>query len=255
MRYDFDMEDKRAEHKKLLRKILIWIVEIAAVISLAYFLVTYGLERVNIVGDSMEPTLEDNDKILINKLSYRFASPKRFDVIVYKQSGKEHSYYTIRRVLALPGEKIQIKDGKVYINGKEIKERVKLEPMDNGGLAMEEIELDEGEYFVLGDNRNGSEDSRFANVGNIVEEDIIGKAWIRLNRFAFIHTIKNEIKKDTDEKEDSTKSTDNETSDEKTSDDEKSDSKTPDDGTADGKTPDSETVDDGAFDNETTEFE
>lgn len=195
MRYDFDLEDKKEARKKLLRKICILIIQIVCMIVLAYLLVTYGLERVEMVGKSMETTLQNEDKILINKLSYRFGKPKRFDVIVYEQSGKEHSYYTIRRVIGLPGEKVKIEDGKVYIDGKKIKEKVDVEKIENGGLALEEIQLDENEYFVLGDNRNESEDSRFANIGNILEEDIVGKAWVRLNGFTFINTIKKENKK------------------------------------------------------------
>lgn len=190
MQFDFDLDDKREARKRFIYKILVWILEIGLMILLAYLLVTYGLERVSMAGQSMKETIQDKDKILINKLSYRFSNPKRFDVIVYKQQGKEHSYYTIRRVIGLPGETIQIKDGCVYIDGEKIEEKVEVEKMENGGLALEEITLDDDEYFVLGDNRNASEDSRFANVGNIYREDIIGKAWIRLNGFTFINSIK-----------------------------------------------------------------
>lgn len=190
MQFDFDLDDKREARKRLIYKILVWILEIGLMILLAYLLVTYGLERVSMAGQSMKETIQDKDKILINKLSYRFSNPKRFDVIVYKQQGKEHSYYTVRRVIGLPGETIQIKDGCVYIDGEKIEEKIEVEEMENGGLALEEITLDDDEYFVLGDNRNASEDSRFANVGNIYREDIIGKAWIRLNGFTFINSIK-----------------------------------------------------------------
>lgn len=191
MRYDFDLEDKREKHKKLFRSFLIWAVEIAAVIGLAYFIVNYGLEKITMAGDSMNDTLMDGDKILINKLSYRFTSPKRFDIIVYRQSGKEHSYYSVKRIVGLPGDTIQIKDGNVYIDDEKIEEKVSVEEMVNGGLAMEKIKLDEDEYFVLGDNRNDSEDSRFASIGNIVRDEIVGKAWIRTNSFTFVNQIGN----------------------------------------------------------------
>lgn len=191
MRYDFDLEDKREKHKKIFRSVLIWIVEIAAVVGLAYFIVNYGLEKVTMAGDSMNDTLVDGDQILINKFSYRFTSPKRFDIIVYRQSGKEHSYYSVKRVIGLPGDTIQIKDGSVYIDDKKIKEKVSVDEMVNGGLALEKIKLDEDEYFVLGDNRNDSEDSRFASIGNIVRDEIIGKAWIRTNSFTFVNQIGN----------------------------------------------------------------
>jgi signal peptidase I len=152
------------------------------------------------VGISMETTLADKDQIIINKFSYRFSDPERFDVIVYKQSGKEHSYYDIKRIIALPGEKLQIMDGLIYINGEVIDEIVNVEPMGNYGLAAEEILLEENEYFVLGDNRNNSEDSRFASVGMIRREEIIGEAFIRTSPFNFINKL-NLIKETESEEE------------------------------------------------------
>lgn len=186
MRYDFDLEDKRIKRRKIARSIMFWLFSVTAVIALAYFIVHYGLEKVTIAGDSMKNTLTDKDTVLINRFAYRFTGPERFDIIVYKQSGKEHSYYSVKRVIGLPGEKVQIVDGKVTINGKELKEKVKVDKMENGGLALDEITLDEDEYFVLGDNRNDSEDSRFASIGNILGDEIIGEAWIRTNSFAFV---------------------------------------------------------------------
>ncbi len=131
---------------------------------------------------SICPTLNNGDKILVNKMSYRIHSIKRNDVVIVKQSGSEHNYYSVERVIALPGEKIQIKDGKVYINGKELEEKYDFP----GGLALEDVTLDADEYFVLCDNRNNGEDSRNANVGNILKENIVGKAWIRMNTLEFI---------------------------------------------------------------------
>ena len=131
------------------------------------------------------------EKILINCFSYRFHDPERFDVIVYKQSNKEHSYYDVKRVIGLPGETVRIdEEGAIWIDGERIEEKVAVDRINNAGLARDEgVLLDEKEYFVLGDNRNESEDSRFANVGNVVRSDIIGKAWIRLEPFNFISTL------------------------------------------------------------------
>lgn len=189
MDFDFEKESKKPLMMKIFIEIFIWAAEIAAVIFLAYFIVYYALERTDMVGISMEETLKDGDHIIINKFSYRFGDPKRFDVIVFQQSGKEHSYYDIKRIIALPGETLQIKDGVILINGEPIEEVVNVEAMANYGLAAEEITLEENEYFVLGDNRNNSEDSRFASVGMIRRDDIIGKAFLRTKPFNFISKL------------------------------------------------------------------
>lgn len=145
------------------------------------------------IGISMENTLYDGDPIIINKFSYRFTEPKRFDVIVFKQSGREHNFYNIKRIIGLPGERVQIMDGSIYINGELIEEKINVEPMVNFGLANEEILLEENEYFVLGDNRNNSEDSRFASIGNVRQEEIIGKAILRLSPFNFVSKLNQNI--------------------------------------------------------------
>ena len=189
MDYDFDRESKKPLIMKIFIEIFIWAAQIAAVIFLAYFIVYYALERTNMVGISMENTLSDGDQIIINKFSYRFTDPKRFDVIVFKQSGKEHSYYDIKRIIALPGETVQFLDGMIYIDGDPIDEVVNVEAMANYGLAAEEIKLEENEYFVLGDNRNNSEDSRFASVGMIRREEIVGEAFLRTTPFNFINKL------------------------------------------------------------------
>ncbi len=187
---DFQRFDKeQMTQQQLVREIVVWIVEIILVVLLAYFITAFGVEKTTMVGSSMEGTLKNGDKLIINKMVYRFTMPKRFDIIVFKNIGKEHSYYTVRRIVGLPGETIQIKDGKIYINGEVLEEEINVEKISNGGLAKEAIVLEENEYFVLGDNRNSSEDSRFGNVGNITKDMIIGKAWVRLNPFNFIHML------------------------------------------------------------------
>ncbi len=186
MEFNFEKENKKPLIKKIMIESLIWIVEIVLVISLAYIVVDYAFERTSMIGDSMETTLSSQDKIVINKLAYRFSEPKRFDVIVFKQDDKEHSFYNIKRIIGLPGETVEINGGVVYINGTALSEPINIEEMNNSGLAGEEITLHENEYFVLGDNRNNSEDSRFANIGNILKDDIVGKAWIKTNKFDFI---------------------------------------------------------------------
>ena len=189
MDFDFDKTSKKPLVKKIIKEVIIWIIELAIVVGLAYFIVNFTLDRTTMLGVSMDPTLVDQDKIIINKFAYKFNKPERFDVIVFKQSGNEHSYYNIKRIIGLPGETIYIANGNVYVNGDLLKEPIGVEPISNSGLAAEEITLDENEYFVLGDNRNNSEDSRFANIGNILSDEIIGKAWIRTNNFNFVNKL------------------------------------------------------------------
>ncbi len=206
MKYDFERDIKRKKRKKLYIRIAIWVIEIIAVVALAYAIINVGLEKTSMLGESMEITLQNEDKIIINKLAYKFRNPKRYDIVVFKQSGNEHSYYNIKRVIGLPGERVKILDGVVYINGEALEEPMVVEPIRIPGLADEEFTLDEDEFFVLGDNRNNSEDSRFANIGNVVKDDIIGKAWIRTRPFGFVNKI-NMYSKTSEEKvegEDST---------------------------------------------------
>lgn len=194
--FDFDKKSKKPLLMKIFIEIFIWAAMIAAVIFLAYFIIYYAVEKTNMVGISMEGTLDQDDPIIINKFSYRFKNPERFDVIVFKQSGREHAYYNIKRIIGLPGETIRMEDGNIYINDEIIEEPINAEPMGNYGLAGEGVTLDENEYFVLGDNRNNSEDSRFASIGNITKDEIIGKASLRLSPFNFISklNLKQEIK-------------------------------------------------------------
>ena len=187
--YDFDLGDNRKKKKikKRIISIVLLILETAVVIALAFLLVRVALERTVVPGESMAPTLEADMPIMINKLSYFKDGPERFDVIVFEQEGEEHNYYHVKRVIGLPGETVQIINGFVYINGTQLKEVVKdLPKIHLSGLAEETMTLDEDEYFVLGDNRNKSEDSRFANIGNVTREQIVGKAWLLLKPFNFI---------------------------------------------------------------------
>lgn len=189
MKYDFNLEDRSKKYKAILVQVIITLAEIAVVVFAAYAITHYGLEKMSISGDYMNPTLEDGDDILVNKMSYAVSSIKRNDVIVIKQDGSGHSYYSVARVMGLPGETVQIKDGYLYINGSQIEEKYNFPVMENGGLALENIILDEDEYFVLCDNRNEGEDSRNANTGNILKKNIVGKAWLRTNSLAVISSI------------------------------------------------------------------
>ncbi len=196
MKYDFDLEERRFS-KQFILKLMITLVEAVIVVFVAFAITRYGLEKMTVSGEYMSPTLKSGDCVLVNKLSYRFHKIHRNDVVVVRQTGSEHSYFTLERVIGLPGEKVQIQDGQVYINGKKLKEKLDFPLMDNGGMAEDAFTLDKGQYFVLGDNRNECEDSRNATVGNISRSSIVGKAWIRMNSFTFIGMINNFQKSDT----------------------------------------------------------
>ena len=111
---------------------------------------------------------------------YKVTNPKQNDIIVFLPNGNEKSHYYVKRVVAVPGDTVLIQDGALYVNGELFDEEIEVASMEDAGLAAEEITLGEDEYFVLGDNRNNSEDSRYANIGNIKKEYIIGKAWFRV---------------------------------------------------------------------------
>ena len=186
---DMYLNSKKPKYKKYLKALLLWIIEIALVILAAYLIIEYALEKTTMMGVSMNPTLNEGEKIIINKMSYFKGEPERYDVIVFSQSRNGHGYYNIKRVIGLPGDTVEIVNGEVYINGVKLQEVIPVEAMRVAGLADEAIVLGENEFFVLGDNRNYSEDSRFANIGIIVKEDIIGKAWLRLEPFSIIDKI------------------------------------------------------------------
>lgn len=171
----------KSRKKSVIRSILLWSFEILVVIIFAYMAVYFfGQTRTNI-GQSMDVTLSGGDTVLLNTLSYQISSPERGDVIAFKPNGSSTAYSSIKRVIGLPKETIQIKDGMIYIDGVVYLEKKSYPSITNAGMAEEEIKLGEGEYFVLGDNRNNSEDSRFADVGIVKSDYIEGKVWFVLS--------------------------------------------------------------------------
>jgi signal peptidase I len=127
----------------------------------------------------MENTLSDKDNLIVDKITYRISDPKRFDIIVFPYQYEEDTYY-IKRIIGMPGETVQIIDGNILINGEVLHESYGRETIQSPGRASEPITLGDDEYFVMGDNRNASADSREPDVGNIKRSDIIGRAWVRI---------------------------------------------------------------------------
>lgn len=161
-----------------MRSAALFVVQIVIVIAIAFVCVyCFGL-KATVIGNSMSGTLENGDKILVNRFVYALKAPKANDVIVFYPNGNEKTHYYVKRVVAVPGDTVKIEDGVVYVNGEEFDE-VSTEFIEYAGLAEETITVAEDEFFVLGDNRNSSEDSRYANIGNIKREHIEGKAWFR----------------------------------------------------------------------------
>lgn len=166
-----------------------WALQIVIVCIFAFVFVWYFGQRISNIGDSMNPVLKNGDVVLVNRILYDASSPKRGDIIVFKPNGNENLHSYVKRIVGLPGETVQIKDGAVYIDGKMLKESYKTTSLEEAGLAAEEITLGGNEFFVLGDNRESSEDSRMADIGNVKRSEIEGKAWFNItpgNRFGLI---------------------------------------------------------------------
>lgn len=144
------------------------------------FVFCFGI-RTSVIGVSMEPTLSNGQEILIDRFRYFIAQPKQGDVIVFLPNGNENSHYYVKRVIGVPGDTVLIQDGYILINGLIYEEETYYDRIENGGIAENGITLGEDEYFVLGDNRNNSEDSRSSNVGVVDKSYIIGRAWFHLS--------------------------------------------------------------------------
>lgn len=173
-REEFDMKDFMSEVGK-------WAISILVVVILAYSIVTFGVQSVTMIGQSMDPALTNQDVVLINKRAYTFEEPKRYDIVAFKLKEDTESYFNIKRIIALPGETIQIKNGHIFINGDVLSDLPFDDLIMTEGLAIDEITLGEDEYFLMGDNCNNSEDSRYVNIGNISIKEISGKVFFRIS--------------------------------------------------------------------------
>lgn len=180
-----DRKKKKTEKKLLraaVREIISFAIYVVLFAGILFLLQSYVLQRTQVSGRSMEATLQDGDMLLVDKLSYDFKEPKRFDIVPFEYSD---GVYYIKRIIGLPGETVRIdENGTIYINGKVLDESYGLEVIKDPGIAINEIKLGDDEFFVLGDNRNNSKDSRFAEVGNIRRSQMLGRAFLRITPFS-----------------------------------------------------------------------
>ncbi|MDR1801370.1 MAG: signal peptidase I [Lachnospiraceae bacterium] len=178
--------------KSVFRELLGWVIYIGLILLFSWLIVTFVGQRTKVIGQSMENTLQDGDQLITDKITYRFRDPKRFDVVVFPVLFEENTYY-IKRIIGLPGETVQIIDGFVYIDGKKLTNDVYgKEVMTFAGAAETPIVLGDDEYFVLGDNRNNSTDSRYPKVGNLTRKQLLGRAWVRIYPFSKMGFVKHE---------------------------------------------------------------
>ncbi|MCI8375509.1 MAG: signal peptidase I [Lachnospiraceae bacterium] len=171
---------KKRINMKVLQEALMWAGEVVLAFGFACVLVYFFGAALSNVGQSMEPAIYSGDRVLINRLIYRVKAPTYGDLIVFKPNGNENAHYHIKRVVGLPGDTVTIESGRVFIDGELLSEEILTESMNDPGVAEAPVKLGEDEYFVLGDNRNNSEDSRSADIGNVRREDIMGMAWFNV---------------------------------------------------------------------------
>ncbi|MGN0435467.1 MAG: signal peptidase I [Wujia sp.] len=185
-----DQNKRKPEDVNIVKELLSLIIYIGLVVLLCYAVIRFVGCRSRVAGSSMNPTLENNDNLWVDKLSYTFGDPKRFDIIIFNYN--ETTTY-VKRIIGLPGETVRIdQNGNIYINEQLLVEDYGSETIlpNNLGRASQPVLLGEDEYFVLGDNRNNSSDSRWPDVGNVNRDDIVGKVVLRIYPFSSFGTIK-----------------------------------------------------------------
>ena len=169
---------------KIFREIISTIIYLAVIFGMTFLFITFVAQRTEVSGSSMYPTLEDGDSLIVDKVTYRFEDPSRYDIIIFPYQYGNNQYF-IKRVIGLPGETVRIdENGTIYINDQALYEPYGAEVILDPGRAFNGVTLGEDEYFVMGDNRNHSMDSRDPSVGSIKKKNILGKSFIRIYPFS-----------------------------------------------------------------------
>ncbi len=173
-------DDEKKFDREHLKNIAELAVSTVIIIFIACVIMFFFGMKTAVIGDSMEPTLYNGQSILIDRFIYIISSPRRNDVIVFMPNGNKNSHYYVKRVIGLPGETVLIKNGVIYVNGAVLDVNDRYDTIADPGIASDTVKLGKNEYFVLGDKRNSSEDSRSGNIGAVSKDMITGKAWFHM---------------------------------------------------------------------------
>lgn len=185
-----DKKERRQKHVKVATGIFSWIKEIVIALLIVWFILTFVAQNNQVRGTSMQPTVYANDTIIVNKFIYRFRDPARGDIIVFPTMEEGKEVFLIKRIVGLPGDVVDIRDGAVYINDKLLEESyISVTTSTADGQVVFPMTVPKGEYFVLGDNRMVSKDSRYLSIGTVPRSDIVGKASLRIWPFDSIGVI------------------------------------------------------------------
>lgn len=167
------------EDRGVFSRVLETLTELAVVAALGLFFAQYLFLSASTVSKSMEPTIEPESTVFVDRIVYNLKSTQRWDVIAFSRTdAREDRDLLIRRVIGLPGEEVRISKGIVYINGKQLDVSKYTSEITSDGIAGDALLLGDDEYFVLGDTPANSEDSRSSTVGPVRRERIVGKAWL-----------------------------------------------------------------------------